>query len=118
MSISSIQGYGGHFGRRGQNCNYCEIDSVDLLNDVPAVQRTLIRIYHQCHLFPPHDPSPFTCPGCGAKFESDGDVKNDKQPGNMIAYQMSHGGSTWHKPPLLPLEPHSATSGARPSGKN
>ena len=27
MSISSIQGHGGHFARRGKNCQYCEIDS-------------------------------------------------------------------------------------------
>ena len=105
MASSNIQGQGGHFGRRGCNCTICEIDSIDLLRDVPAQARTLARLYHQSHMFPPNDATPFTCPGCGAKFTCPDDIKKDNGPANMQAYELAHAGSGWHRPPLLPIEP-------------
>ena len=105
MSISAILGRDGHFGRRGQNCNYCEVDSIDLLNDVVSIQRTLKRIYQQCHMFPPDSTAPFTCPSCGKRFETEQDVASERTPSNPEAYAAGHGGASWHRPPLLPIEP-------------
>ena len=105
MSISSIQGHGGHFARRGKNCQYCEIDSADLLNDMAGEKRCLVRMYHQRHLFPPNSTSPFKCPSCGAAFNSQADIDQEKAPANMLKYVREHAGAYWHIRPLLDLEP-------------
>ena len=105
MSISAILGRDGRYGRRGQNCNYCEVDSVDLQKDDVSVVRTLSRIYQQCHLFPPDSGAPFTCPSCGKRFQTELDVARESAPSNLEAYAAAHAGASWHKPPLLPIEP-------------
>ena len=105
MATSCILGFGGHFARAGQNCNYCEVHTDNLLKDDTSVPRTLARIYHQCHLFPPNSTEPFECPGCGAKFETVACVAGERQPSDMAEYVRTHAGSTWHRPPLLPIEP-------------
>jgi hypothetical protein len=56
-------------------------------------------------MFPPDDATPFTCPGCGAKFCCADDVTKDKAPSNMQAYELAYAGTGWHRPPLLPIEP-------------
>ena len=105
MSIAGILGRDGTFGRRGQNCNYCEVDSIDLLKDVLSNKRTLARIYQQCHMFPPNCKVPFSCPSCGKKFDTEQDVAQESSPSNMDAYAKAHAGASWHRPPLLPIEP-------------
>ena len=105
MSISSIQGYGGHFGRRGQNCNYCEADSCELLSDQPGIKRCLERIFHQRHMFPPGSQTPFKCPNCGARFDSQDQADKENRPSNMEKFAKEHAGSSWHQPPLLLIEP-------------
>ena len=105
MAISCILGYGGHYGRVGQNCNYCEVHTTDLLKDVVSEPRTLARIFHQCHLFAPNSTEPFQCPSCGAKFSSQADVTNEKPPSDMAEFVRTHAGSSWKHPPLLPIEP-------------
>ena len=105
MSISSIQGFGGHFARRGCNCNYCESDSSELLADKPGEKRTLERMFHQRHMFPPGSNTPFKCPSCGARFDCQEQVDKEKRPSNMEKYAKEHAGNTWHKPPLLMIEP-------------
>ena len=42
MSISAILGRDGRYGRRGQNCNYCEVESIDLLKDVVPISERLL----------------------------------------------------------------------------
>ena len=105
MCISCLDGLGGRFGRVGQNCTYCEVMSTDLLSDTASVKRTLERLFHQCHLFPPGNTDPFQCPGCGAKFSTLNDIRADTAPANMDEYARQHASSIWHKPPLLPIEP-------------
>ena len=105
MSISSIIALAGKYGSMGQNCNYCEVDSLDLLNDVPITRRTLTRIYHQAHLFPPDSSEPFNCPSCGKAFNDISDVTKDSAPASMAKYTKAHAGVSWHVCPLLPLEP-------------
>ena len=105
MSISAILGRDGRYGRRGQNCNYCEVDSIHLLNDDVSVMRTLSRIYQQCHLFPPDCTDPFKCPSCGKLFQTEQDVARESSPSNPEAYATAHAGAYWHRPPLLRIEP-------------
>ena len=105
MSISAILGRDGRYGRRGQNCNYCEVESIDLLRDVVSNKRTLARIYQQCHMFSPDSKVPFSCPSCGKKFQTEQDVALETKPSNMEAYAKSHAGAYWHRPPLLLIEP-------------
>ena len=105
MSISSIQGHGGHFARRGKNCNYCESDSCELLSNNPGVKRTLERIYQQRHMFPPNSSTPFKCPNCGARFDDQRQIDKETRPLNMEKFAADHAGNTWHQPPLLDMEP-------------
>ena len=92
-----------HLGRKGQNCNYCEIDSTELLKDVVSNKRTLCRIYMQCHMFPPNSNVAFSCPTCGKNFQTEQDVA--REPSNPEAYATAHAGASWHRPPLLRIEP-------------
>ena len=105
MFINCLQGLGGHFARVGQNCNYCEVMSTELLSDVVSTKRTLERLFHQCHMFPPGNTAPFQCPGCGEQFNTLHDVEADVAPTNVDDYCRRHAGSAWHRPPLLPIEP-------------
>ena len=105
MSIASLLALAGKYASMGQNCNYCEIDAIDLLKDVECAQRTLTRIYHQAHMFPPGNANAFACPSCGKVFNDTNHVLNDRAPGDKTRYTKAHAGVSWHVPPLLPLEP-------------
>ena len=105
--ISIIQGRGARFHTIGFNCNYCEIKSSQMLmDDVSAPIRTLTRMYHLCHMFPPGECVPFTCPGCGGVFSSQEDIDDDHAPADVGLYANSHFGGIWHQPPLLEIEPN------------
>ena len=103
--MSMNLGLCGRFGRIGKNCIYCECDSCDLLKLIVSQPRTLDRIYHMSHLFPPSNQIPFDCPGCGAHFNSQVDVDNDPQPASEREYEDVHASSGWKRRPLLNVEP-------------
>ena len=105
MFMSMNLGLGGHYGRVGMNCIYCECKSCDLLKPIVSQERSLQRLYHMSHLFPPFNASPFVCPGCGAYFASQSDIDNDPRPVSERAYEDIHASSGWKRRPLLNIEP-------------
>ena len=105
MFMSMNMGLGGHFGRVGENCIYCECASNELLKQIVSQPRTLERLYHMSHLFPPFNNLPFNCPGCGLRFESQSDVDNDPPPVSQRLHEDTHASSGWKRRPLLNVEP-------------
>ena len=103
--MSMNMGLGGHFARVGKNCIYCECASVDLLKPIVSQIRSLERLYHMSHLFPPSNPMPFDCPGCGAHFDSQSDVDSDPRPLSERDHEDTHASSGWKRRPLLNIEP-------------
>ena len=105
MFMSMNMGLGGHFGRVGENHIYCECASNELLKQIVSQPRTLERLYHMSHLFPPFNNLPFNCPGCGLRFESQSDVDNDPPPVSQRLHEDTHASSGWKRRPLLNVEP-------------
>ena len=103
--LSHILGLGGHFGRDGKNCLFCEVDSCDLFKKESCKKRTLRRLYRMAHLLAPGDKFPFTCPGCKQKFTTQLDIDNDEAPANMVDFEKTHASTGWHRRPLLDVEP-------------
>ena len=105
MFMSMNLGLGGYFARDGKNCIYCECDSCDLLKQIVSQQRSVDRLYHMSHLFPPSNQNPFDCPGCGSHFETQSDIDNDPSPVSERAHEDAHASSGWKRRPLFNVEP-------------
>ena len=103
--MSHILALGGHFGRTGKNCICCEVDSRDLFKKNPSKKRTLKRLYEMAHMVGPGVTFPFTCPGCRKTFKSSDELDNEVAPTNQIEYEIAHASTSWHRRPLLDIEP-------------
>ena len=103
--LSHILALGGHFGRRGKSCLFCEVDSADLFKKSASKKRSLQRLCRMAHLLGPKVTFPFTCPGCNATFASQAEVDNEPAPADMTEYELQHASTAWHRRPLLDVEP-------------
>ena len=114
--LSECMGLGAHFDSvTHQNCPWCNVPSKEL-GKLPRVYttRTLTRIRNLAHL--PHNTStqsgfPFDCPGCKTSFANEGDITSDKKGPRKVKageseYRRKHESVTWHREPLLPIEPN------------
>ena len=108
MFLSHIFGLGGHFGRAGRNCIFCEVGSNNLFSKKPSKKRSLKRLYKMAHMLGPGVGLPFTCPGCKKEFTTKEDLENDIAPLNMTEYELQHASTGWHRRPLLDIEPSHA----------
>ena len=106
--LSHIFGLGGHFGRAGSNCIFCEVDSKNLFSKQPSKKRSLKRLYKMAHMLGPGVALPFTCPGCKKQFNTKEDLVNDEAPSCMTDYERQHASTGWHRRPLLDIEPSHA----------
>ena len=102
---SNILGLGGHFGRASRNCLCCEVGHDELFKKTPSQRRTLSRLYMMAHLHGPGVIFPFTCPGCQQTFQSQSDLDSEEAPVDLVAYEIEHASSGWHRKPLLDIEP-------------
>ena len=103
--LSHILGLGGHFGRAGKNCVFCEVDSSRLFSKQPSKRRNLSRLYRMAHMTGPGVSLPFECPGCSKAFSTQSDLDADEAPIDMAEYELEHASTGWHRPPLLNIEP-------------
>ena len=103
--ISNLLGLGGHFGRAGANCVYCEVHSSRLFDRNASTKRTLTRLYQMAHLLRPGESLPFECPGCRKVFNTTADLDADVEPQSSIEYERAHASSAWHRAPLVDIEP-------------
>ena len=105
--ISNLLGLGGHFGRAGENCVYCEVHSTRLFDRNASTKRTLSRLvlYQMAHLLRPGDSLPFQCPGCNKVFNNSSDLDADVEPQCRLEYERAHASSSWHRAPLVDIEP-------------
>ena len=103
--ISNLLGLGGHFGRSGSNCVYCEVDSTRLFDRAPSTKRNLARLYQMAHLVGPDNPLPFSCPGCHKHFATQEDIAEDPEWEVPIEYAKVHCSTSWHRPPLIDIDP-------------
>ena len=103
--ISNLLGLGGHFGRVGHNCVYCEVHSTCLFDRKPSTKRTLSRLYAMAHLLRPGSAFPFTCPGCLKEFKTQKDLDDDVEWDYPVEYERQHMSSGWRRPPLIDVEP-------------
>ena len=105
MFLSHMLGLGAHFGRKGKNCLFCEVDWDKLFQKTPSKLRNLNRLYRMSHLLQPGTAFPFTCPGCNTTFNSQAEVDAESAPSNPTEYELAHASSGWHRVPLLDIEP-------------
>ena len=105
LFLSHILGLGGHFGRKGKNCLFCEVDCDKLFQKTPSKLRTLNRLYRMAHVLQPVSSFPFTCPGCCATFNCQADLDAEEAPANPTEYEIQHASSGWHRIPLLDVDP-------------
>ena len=103
--LSHILGLGGHFGRRGKNCLFCEVQWDKLFQKNPCTLRNLNRLYRMAHVLQPGTSFPFTCPGCNVTFTCQSDLDAEQAPQDPTSYELTHASSAWHRVPLIDVEP-------------
>jgi hypothetical protein len=58
------------------------------------------------HLSGPGVVFPFTCPGCKLTFNSQVELDAEEVPVDLLAYEIVHASTGWHRKPLLDIEPN------------